>query len=165
MNLTNRARKAPGTALFARNKRDYLEWAVKRPTTFREDKPWVSAKAALEEFRRLTIYFVPSPSSAEEEPSESVEFEAEITHIEINPALTEAMERLIEECIDEAKEWVRGQTRAGQQGTIYRIAQCRRLRKQDQFPFTQLEKLSGHGTLDPGFQRSYALVYRRVPTG
>jgi hypothetical protein len=136
-------------AVFARNHNSYLEAvsSIKDPSrlvTFQSEKPWVSAKKALDEQETLKIYFAPIGSEGK------ISYEATIKAIVVNPVEGDSLLKLT--LPETASEGLWGKT-------LYSISHCRPC---PEVNLSALRKAEDGTPLSDNFAYSYALVRELV---
>jgi hypothetical protein len=147
-----------GSGVFARNHRQYLQYAAdvgrvdpRRLVTFRSSRRWVSAARLLERAKALPVYF----ATVNGKPR--VVFEGTLRRVLVDPAdHPREAKRLLQLVPPETEEeglW------DGSVGTLYAISACHSVKP---FSISGLTKRDGK-PIDEGFNYSYAVVESTRP--
>jgi hypothetical protein len=149
-----------GLAVFSRNHKVHLEAAAaagaadpERLVVLRSQKKWISAAKAVRAHGPTAIYF------AVVDGGSTVEYEAELVEVEVNPASDSVTtQRLLQHVAETTKDeglW------NDQVRTLYAIRGCRRVATP--YLLSELSKQAGGQPLSDGYIRNYALVRKRSP--
>jgi hypothetical protein len=158
MSLSSKVKKYSNVAVFARNWPHYLKKAAEialsspnQPVTFRAQTIWKSAENAISAHGPRKIYFSPNGSEG------IVEYEAILEQVALYPGLnTQATKELLDNCLTSTSQeglW------GGSVKTLYVISHCTKLEEQEQFPQSELKKVSDGQHISEGYTRAYVIVF------
>lgn len=157
MRLEAKAASTPAVAVFSRNHREYLDAAVKadpeRPITFRAQRVWRAARAAVETYGPRKIYFVPIPGN------KLVEYQALLEKVVLYPAQLDAdtVNQLLANCLEKTRDEGLWEQYGEVVRTLYVISHCQKLASP--FPQTALRKLSDEEPIAENYVRAYVVCY------
>ena len=157
MSAQSKIKTTPNCAVFSRNFEEHLEGAIQsnpeEKIAFRSNKPWTSAKDAVNKHGYRKIYFAPIGDS------KMVEYEAILEKVILNPKSSDPqIKNLLKNNLSSTDgEGLWEEDGKGGVKTIYVISHCHKLASP--FPYTRLIKISDDLPINENFNYSYSMVY------